>query len=153
MIFLALNEAVIQLIDLLHRDCEINASFTCLCTQFFFFPPLNSLEMVTICRSDSPGRGRVSRNLLSRLWSSPLAERCGQRFLRELHRKMFEMQIRGGGVCVCAETVASCRSVMATFSAGVWLAERLPLLTFSPFKPGLNSKHPCVYTFLDSSAT
>lgn len=57
---------------------------------------LNSLGMITIFCSDRPGWGKVSRNLLSRLWSSPPAGRCTQRFWEKFigkKEKMFEMQI------------------------------------------------------------
>lgn len=56
------------------------------------------------------GARKVSRNLLSRLWRSPPAKRCTQQFLREIHGKMFEMQISGE----FTEGVASCCSVMDT---------------------------------------
>lgn len=56
------------------------------------------------------GATKVSRNLLSRLWSSPRVKRCTQQFLRDVHGKMFEMQICGW----FTEGDASCCSVMDT---------------------------------------
>lgn len=89
--------AVMLLIDPLHRRCEINVRFTCRRTIFSLL--LNSLEMVTICRSDSPGRGRSAEpSYLD--YGAPLAggEVRPAFFVREIHRKMFEMQISGRSV-------------------------------------------------------
>lgn len=82
------------LIDLLRRGCKINVRFIRLCTIFFLL--LNSLEMVTICRSDSPGRGRSAETSYLD-YGAPHQQRSAPSvFQREiLHRKMFEMQIGG----------------------------------------------------------